>query len=144
MHPADFQATITNARDFEAAELKANHTQAVNLVMNESSELDSKLKQFKDTQPNNLETNQQATPTSNILPATIMEDKSLNAIFLFELEKLLTTPLFSEATLEEKLITTMYTDAKVDGHLIKLILDNRSANSIITRQFMDQLGRQVD
>ncbi|KAG9297821.1 hypothetical protein G9A89_000126 [Geosiphon pyriformis] len=35
MHPADLQAVVTNARDFEAAELEANHVQAVNLVMNE-------------------------------------------------------------------------------------------------------------
>ncbi|KAG9304664.1 hypothetical protein G9A89_021444 [Geosiphon pyriformis] len=33
----------------------------------------------------------------------------------------------------------MYTDAKVDGHPIKLILDSSSADSIITRQLMDQL-----
>ncbi|KAG9292872.1 hypothetical protein G9A89_016234 [Geosiphon pyriformis] len=32
--------------NFEAAELEANHAQAVNLVMNGSFELDSKLKQF--------------------------------------------------------------------------------------------------
>ncbi|KAG9298698.1 hypothetical protein G9A89_012766 [Geosiphon pyriformis] len=37
---------ITYARDFEAAELEANYTQAVNLAINGSSELDSKLKQF--------------------------------------------------------------------------------------------------
>ncbi|KAG9293767.1 hypothetical protein G9A89_019104 [Geosiphon pyriformis] len=49
MHPADLQAAITNAKDFEAAELKANHAQAINLVMNGSLELDSKLKQFSDS-----------------------------------------------------------------------------------------------
>ncbi|KAG9287816.1 hypothetical protein G9A89_017411 [Geosiphon pyriformis] len=38
----------------------------------------------------------------------------------------------------------MYTDAKVDGHSIKLILDSRLADSIITRQLMDQLGHRVD
>ncbi|KAG9294923.1 hypothetical protein G9A89_003263 [Geosiphon pyriformis] len=48
LHPADLQAAVTNAKDFEATELEANHTQAVNLVMNRSSELDSKLKQFND------------------------------------------------------------------------------------------------
>ncbi|KAG9302044.1 hypothetical protein G9A89_021088 [Geosiphon pyriformis] len=49
LHPADLQAAVTNTRDFEAAELEANHVQAVNLVMNRSSELDSKLKQFSDS-----------------------------------------------------------------------------------------------
>ncbi|KAG9299714.1 hypothetical protein G9A89_013074 [Geosiphon pyriformis] len=33
----------------------------------------------------------------------------------------------------------IYTDAKIDGHSIKLILDSGSAGSIITRQLMDQL-----
>ncbi|KAG9299100.1 hypothetical protein G9A89_020413 [Geosiphon pyriformis] len=55
MHLADLQAAVTNARDFEAAELKANHAQAVNLVMNGSSELDSKLKQFSDSINQKLE-----------------------------------------------------------------------------------------
>ncbi|KAG9284517.1 hypothetical protein G9A89_014121 [Geosiphon pyriformis] len=36
----------------------------------------------------------------------------------------------------------MYTDVKVDGQFIKLILDSKSAGSIITKQLMDQLGRQ--
>ncbi|KAG9287869.1 hypothetical protein G9A89_017464 [Geosiphon pyriformis] len=49
MHPADFQVTVTNTRDFKLAELEANHAQAVNLVMNESSKLDFKLKQFSNS-----------------------------------------------------------------------------------------------
>ncbi|KAG9284811.1 hypothetical protein G9A89_003734 [Geosiphon pyriformis] len=84
------------------------------------------------------------TPTNNILPATITENELLNAIFLFELEESLATPLFSGAALEEKPIIIIYTNAKVDDHPIKLILDSRSASSIITRQLMNQLGCQVD
>ncbi|KAG9292583.1 hypothetical protein G9A89_006954 [Geosiphon pyriformis] len=38
----------------------------------------------------------------------------------------------------------MYTNAKVDGYSIKLILDSELAGSIITRQLIDQLGCQVD
>ncbi|KAG9306373.1 hypothetical protein G9A89_018256 [Geosiphon pyriformis] len=169
MHPVDLSITVTHTRDFEAAELEANHAQAVNLVMNESSELDSKLKQFRphsqnsgigatqhlnsqnylsllvtpeDATPNNQELKQ--TLTSNILSATIMEDKSLDAIFPFKLEELSTILLFSGATLEKKPITTMYTNVKIDGHPIKLILDSSSAGSIITRQLIDQLGCQVN
>ncbi|KAG9287168.1 hypothetical protein G9A89_003016 [Geosiphon pyriformis] len=48
LHLTDFQAVVTNVRDFEAAELKTNYVQAVNLVINESSKWDSKLKQFSD------------------------------------------------------------------------------------------------
>ncbi|KAG9286943.1 hypothetical protein G9A89_001181 [Geosiphon pyriformis] len=48
IHPADLQATVTNARDFEAAEFEVNHAQAVNLVINGSSNLNSKLKQLSD------------------------------------------------------------------------------------------------
>ncbi|KAG9291783.1 hypothetical protein G9A89_012068 [Geosiphon pyriformis] len=40
------QDAVTCARDFESTESEANHTQAVNLVMNGSSELDSKLEKF--------------------------------------------------------------------------------------------------
>ncbi|KAG9307010.1 hypothetical protein G9A89_003061 [Geosiphon pyriformis] len=282
MHPVDLLITVTHARDFETAELEANHAQAVNLVMNGSSELDSKLKQFisrgsqkhmsattvvnktifkliailiatndqeinteipiattnlsttniltsslstatisnlstaassnllatvlnnlsvstinpntapklcyddirkpkiqncskleigngcsstdfqlfspklrtlfsefgysllvtpENTTPNNWELEQ--TPASNIPSATITEDESLDAIFPFELKELLTTLLFSGAALEEKPITAMYTDAKIDGHPIKLILDSGSADSIITRQFIDQLANGV-
>ncbi|KAG9297339.1 hypothetical protein G9A89_004001 [Geosiphon pyriformis] len=97
----------------------------------------------EDTQSNNLKTNQQPTLTNNILPATITKNKSLNAIFLFELEKPSAILLFSGATLEEKPITTMYTDAKIDGYSIKLILNSRSAGSIITKQLMDQLDYQM-
>ncbi|KAG9301084.1 hypothetical protein G9A89_012467 [Geosiphon pyriformis] len=242
MHPADLQATVTNTKDFETVELEANHVQAINLVMNRSSELDSKLKQFifsskllikcknistklhtynaaTNLSTANISANStchlsSAAPThlsavvsgnllaptnSNTAPkltskqnskaetdtaklkiinsspltnsqfhstiiriltiefkhwihpkpkfpelfkfsATIFENKSLDAIFPFELDKLSTTPLFSEAALKEKPITAMYTDAKVDGHSIKLILDSRSAGSIITKQFIDQLG----
>ncbi|KAG9297003.1 hypothetical protein G9A89_008589 [Geosiphon pyriformis] len=82
--------------------------------------------------------------TNNILPATISNNESLVAIFPFEFKETTPVPLFSGATLDTKLITAMYTDAKVDGHAIKLILDSGSAGSIITQQLMDQLGCQVD
>ncbi|KAG9286087.1 hypothetical protein G9A89_022764 [Geosiphon pyriformis] len=55
MHPINLQAAVTNARNFEATKLEANHVQAVNLVINESSELDSKLKQFSDSINQKLE-----------------------------------------------------------------------------------------
>ncbi|KAG9284805.1 hypothetical protein G9A89_003728 [Geosiphon pyriformis] len=45
----DLPTAVIQARDFEAAELEANHTQAVNLVMNGSFDLDSKLKQISDS-----------------------------------------------------------------------------------------------
>ncbi|KAG9294549.1 hypothetical protein G9A89_008660 [Geosiphon pyriformis] len=86
----------------------------------------------------------QNSGTNNIPPATITKNKSLDTIFLFELKKLSTTLLFNGAILEEKPITTMYTDAKVDGYFIKLILDSKSTGSIITKQLMDQLGHRVD
>ncbi|KAG9301105.1 hypothetical protein G9A89_012488 [Geosiphon pyriformis] len=259
LHPANLQATITHARDFELAELKANHTQTVNLIMNGSSDLDSKLKQIRkqelfpksvtsiviiqsamaardaclpqlaklkhlpanDAAANLLSTNISdfslltaatsnistaaihnisTTPTSNLsisnhsnttpkltstwnpktennttklkigdgcLPTDLQlhsrnsgtdttqnlnsqnylsllvtsEDITPNnpepnpiqkltsnaAIFLFEFEKTTPVLLFSGTTLEEKLITAMYTNAKVDGHSIKLILDSGSA-----------------
>ncbi|KAG9303717.1 hypothetical protein G9A89_018614 [Geosiphon pyriformis] len=49
------QDAVTHTRNFESAELEANYTQAINLVMNRSSELDSKLKQFSDSINQKLE-----------------------------------------------------------------------------------------
>ncbi|KAG9305533.1 hypothetical protein G9A89_003596 [Geosiphon pyriformis] len=49
LHPDIFQDTVTHARDFKSAKSEANHAQVVNLVINRSSDLDSKLKQFSNT-----------------------------------------------------------------------------------------------
>ncbi|KAG9301344.1 hypothetical protein G9A89_018016 [Geosiphon pyriformis] len=98
----------------------------------------------EDASTNNLAFTPKQPLTSNISPATITEDELLVAIFPFEFEETATTSLFSGATLEAKPITMMYTDAKVEGQSIKLILNSGSAGSIITRQLMDQLGHQVD
>ncbi|KAG9294998.1 hypothetical protein G9A89_017792 [Geosiphon pyriformis] len=147
LHPGTLQDAITCARDFESTKSEANHTQAVNLVINRSSELNSKLEKFitpEDATSSNLESDQQTTLTNNIPPATVTNDGSLAVIFLFELEKPSQLLLFSGAILEEKPITVMYTNVKVDEHSIKLILDNGSAGSIITKQFIDQLSYQVD
>ncbi|KAG9302684.1 hypothetical protein G9A89_005158 [Geosiphon pyriformis] len=97
----------------------------------------------KSASPNTQEPKQKQSLT-NILPATVTKDESLAAIFPFKIEEPTKTPLFSGAALEEKPITVMYMDAKIDGQFIKLILDSRSAGSIITRQLIDQLGHQVD
>ncbi|KAG9297981.1 hypothetical protein G9A89_018809 [Geosiphon pyriformis] len=184
--------------NFEFTELEANHTQAINLVINRLSELDSKLKQFisnskVSTQPRNISIklptsntvsnlstthlsnssthHLSATVASNISVSTnlntatklisnqntkaendttkleiviITNNKSLAAIFIFEFEEPSQTPLFSRVALEEKLITAIYTNAKVDSQTIKLILDSDSANSIITQQLINQLSGQVD
>ncbi|KAG9289623.1 hypothetical protein G9A89_014358 [Geosiphon pyriformis] len=94
----------------------------------------------EDTVLDTPKSKQQQALTNNILPAIITENILLDTIFLFELKELLTMLLFNRAALEEKPITAMYTDAKVDNHFIKLILDSKSADSIITRQLIDQLG----
>ncbi|KAG9286358.1 hypothetical protein G9A89_014524 [Geosiphon pyriformis] len=99
----------------------------------------------EDATTNNSEFNPpQTTLTNNIPPTMITENKSLAAIFFFKLEETINPSLFNGTVLEKKSITAMYTDTKVDGHFIKLILDSGSAGSIITRQLMDQLGRRVD
>ncbi|KAG9298585.1 hypothetical protein G9A89_002532 [Geosiphon pyriformis] len=95
-----------------------------------------------ETQPPGIK--QQQLPTNNIPSATITENESLDAIFPFELKEPLDTPLFSRAAFEEKPIMAIYTDIKINSHFIKLILNSGSAGSIITRQFMDQLGCRVN
>ncbi|KAG9299776.1 hypothetical protein G9A89_013136 [Geosiphon pyriformis] len=90
----------------------------------------------EDATSNKSEANQKPL-TNNILPTTIIENKLLTTIFSFEFEEPVEMLLFSGAALESKLITAMYTNAKVDKQHIKLILNNGSAGSIITRQLMD-------
>ncbi|KAG9285892.1 hypothetical protein G9A89_013317 [Geosiphon pyriformis] len=48
LHLGTLQDTVTYTRNFESAESEANHAQAVNLVINGSSELDSKLEKFSE------------------------------------------------------------------------------------------------
>ncbi|KAG9299878.1 hypothetical protein G9A89_005407 [Geosiphon pyriformis] len=50
-----FIYAVTNTRDFKLAELKANYAQAINLVINGLSDLDSKLKQLSDSINQKLE-----------------------------------------------------------------------------------------
>ncbi|KAG9288882.1 hypothetical protein G9A89_019504 [Geosiphon pyriformis] len=72
-----------------------------------------------------MEPNQKQPLISNILPVTVTNNELLAVIFLFEFEEPTSMFLFNRVTLEEKPITTMYTDAKVNGHSIKLILNNQ-------------------
>ncbi|KAG9286712.1 hypothetical protein G9A89_012262 [Geosiphon pyriformis] len=83
----------------------------------------------KDATTNNLGSNQQQALTNNILPATVTNNELLAAIFPFDLEETIEILLFSRAALEKKPITAIYTDAKIDGHAIKLILDIDQAAS---------------
>ncbi|KAG9291145.1 hypothetical protein G9A89_013017 [Geosiphon pyriformis] len=105
--------------------LGAGHPQNLN-----SQDYLSLLVTPKDASLSNQElTQKQQTLTSNISLATVTNNKSLAAIFPFEIKEPSSTPLFSGATLNEKLITAMYTDAKVDDQSIKLILDSGSAGT---------------
>ncbi|KAG9306690.1 hypothetical protein G9A89_004237 [Geosiphon pyriformis] len=61
----NLQAAITHTKDFESAELKANHAQTVNLVINGSSELNSKLKQFSNFINQKLEGYSYSSPSTN-------------------------------------------------------------------------------
>ncbi|KAG9287277.1 hypothetical protein G9A89_008907 [Geosiphon pyriformis] len=115
-YSANLQAAVTNTTDFEAAKLETNYAQAINLVLNGSSDLDSKLKQLKP--------NQNKLLISNIFSATITNNKLLAAIFPFEFKEPSQIPLLSRAMLKKKPITAMYTNAKVNDQTIKLILDS--------------------
>ncbi|KAG9289213.1 hypothetical protein G9A89_022523 [Geosiphon pyriformis] len=72
----------------------------------------------ENTLPNNWEPTQIQPLISNIPSATISNDKSLPAIFPFELEKTILVSLFSGAILNTKLITAMYTNVKVDNYQV--------------------------
>ncbi|KAG9288791.1 hypothetical protein G9A89_023088 [Geosiphon pyriformis] len=88
---------------------------------------------------NNLKISLKQTINNNIPLATVTNNKLLAAIFPFEIEEPTETFLFSGATLDMKPITVMYTNTKINGQTIKLILDSNSAGSIITQQLINQL-----
>ncbi|KAG9290353.1 hypothetical protein G9A89_007084 [Geosiphon pyriformis] len=86
-----------------------------------------------------------AVPRTNpsnhtILPAQIAQNANLSDIFPFEFEANESLFLLSNAAVnEQKAITVIYIEATVEEKPIRLILDNRSARSIITYQLMQQL-----
>ncbi|KAG9289247.1 hypothetical protein G9A89_002590, partial [Geosiphon pyriformis] len=241
-HLTSLQDTVTLIRDFESTKQEANHTQAINLAINGTSDINTKITQLKKiittanihsnrtvNNSNNLgdpipatqlryqqniipqysipqnqlplytqqspvhstTTNDTSNPSLSNFPlqnlnnnqvqtnsgpsqpipcgpaqsrptptgylnqasylglmedqATITKDTTLTTIFPFNINNLNTHSLFSGATInQDKPITVLYTDARVGKIDIKLILDSRSAGSIITKQLIDQLGCQID
>ncbi|KAG9298019.1 hypothetical protein G9A89_018847 [Geosiphon pyriformis] len=82
---------------------------------------------------------------SNIPPVIITKNTTLAMIFSFDINNLNTYSLFSRAAINEnKPIMALYTNARVRGIDIKLILNSGSASSIITKQLMDQLDCRID
>ncbi|KAG9298406.1 hypothetical protein G9A89_000405 [Geosiphon pyriformis] len=85
-----------------------------------------------------------ATPKSNssnnIIPsAQIAQNTNLSDIFPFKFEANKLPFLLSNAAVnEQKAITAIYTEAKVEEKPIQLILDSRLAESIITYQLIQQ------
>ncbi|KAG9290689.1 hypothetical protein G9A89_011652 [Geosiphon pyriformis] len=116
------------------------HTQPSYLTIPEES----------DFQQTALSEDEIAAPRSNsfnhtIPSAQIAQNANLSDIFPFEFEANESPFLLSNAAVnEQKAITAMYTEATVEGKPIRLILDSRSAGSIITYQLMQQLKRNVD
>ncbi|KAG9296728.1 hypothetical protein G9A89_001360 [Geosiphon pyriformis] len=84
------------------------------------------------------------TPTT-IPPAKIAENANLSDIFSFEFKANESPFLLSNAaTNKQKAITVMYTEAKVKGKAICLILDSGSAENIIAYQLIQQLKKNID
>ncbi|KAG9288601.1 hypothetical protein G9A89_006702 [Geosiphon pyriformis] len=97
-----------------------------------------------------LSENEVAAPRSNssnntIPSAQIAQNANLLDIFSFEFEANESPFLLSNAAAnEQKAITAMYTKTTVEEKPIQLILDSRSAGSIITYQLMQQLQKTVN
>ncbi|KAG9300065.1 hypothetical protein G9A89_018342 [Geosiphon pyriformis] len=122
-HPTNLQDAIAFARNFESTKQES---------FDKSTPIEGK----------NIEQISQPSKQtkSNILPATITKNTTLAAIFSFNINNLNIHSLFSGAVInQDKLIMALYTDARVRGIDIKLILNSRSAGSIITKQLIDQL-----
>ncbi|KAG9289343.1 hypothetical protein G9A89_007904 [Geosiphon pyriformis] len=80
-----------------------------------------------------------------LLEARIAENANLLDIFPFEFKANESSFLLSNATAnEQKVITVIYTETKIEGKPIHLILNNGFAKSIITYQLIQQLKRNVD
>ncbi|KAG9301659.1 hypothetical protein G9A89_016729 [Geosiphon pyriformis] len=92
------------------------------------------------TQPNEVAV-LRSKPFNHTIPlAQIAQNANLSDIFPFEFEANESPFLLSNAAVnEQKAITVMYTEATVEGKPICLILDSRSAGSIITYKLMQQL-----
>ncbi|KAG9300078.1 hypothetical protein G9A89_018355 [Geosiphon pyriformis] len=74
----------------------------------------------------------------------IAENANLSDIFSFEFEANESLFLLNNAAAnKQKAITAMYTKAEVKEKAIRLILDSRSARSIITYQLMQQLKKNT-
>ncbi|KAG9305981.1 hypothetical protein G9A89_009305 [Geosiphon pyriformis] len=54
-HPANLQEAVTFTRDFKSTEQEVNHTQAVNLAINRTFDIDTKITQLKLTNHHNKE-----------------------------------------------------------------------------------------
>ncbi|KAG9299890.1 hypothetical protein G9A89_005419 [Geosiphon pyriformis] len=80
-----------------------------------------------------------------IPPARIAKNTNLLDIFSFEFKANESPFLLSNAAAnKQKAIMAMYTEAKIEGKTIHLILDSGSTGSIITYQLMQQLKRNVN
>ncbi|KAG9301359.1 hypothetical protein G9A89_018031 [Geosiphon pyriformis] len=87
-----------------------------------------------------------SNPSNNtILPAQIAQNANLSDIFPFEFETNESPFLLSNTAVnKQKAITVIYTEAEVKGKPIRLILDSKLAESIITYQLIQQLQKTVD
>ncbi|KAG9301293.1 hypothetical protein G9A89_012677 [Geosiphon pyriformis] len=94
-----------------------------------------------DFQQTALFENEVAVPRSNpsnntILPAQIAQNTNLSDIFFFEFEANKSPFLFSNTVVnEQKAITAMYTEAKIEEKQIQLILDSRLARNMLPEKY---------
>ncbi|KAG9286959.1 hypothetical protein G9A89_001197 [Geosiphon pyriformis] len=129
LHPADFQAIVTNARDFEAAKLEANHAQVVNLVMNGSSKLDSKLKQFTIYHRISHHHHPISHGSKKHVVATIVVNKISNSKPLLK-SRLLSTTLYSNSTTTNlPNLSTSYLPATATNNILVTTNSNSTTQS---------------
>ncbi|KAG9286450.1 hypothetical protein G9A89_014616 [Geosiphon pyriformis] len=161
--PEDLATAIQQTKNYEMAIEEANHTKLINLAIGKtSSAAEEKIDQLtKKLSYNARRTGfhhtalsegraaaQQQNPSHNhtTIPSTrIAKNTNLFDIFLFKFKANESSFLLSNAAAnKQKAITTMYTEAEVEGKTIYLILDSGSTRSIITYQLIQQLKRNVD
>ncbi|KAG9304243.1 hypothetical protein G9A89_019805 [Geosiphon pyriformis] len=143
--PEDLNSAIQHAKRYKMAMKEANCTKLMNLAIGEtSSAAEKKINQLtKKPRPTHYHTQPSYLTISeeqDFHHTALSED-----IFPFKFEANELPFLLSNAVSnEQKAITAMYTEAEVEEKTICLILDSKSAGSIIIYQLMQQLKRNVN
>ncbi|KAG9304191.1 hypothetical protein G9A89_019753 [Geosiphon pyriformis] len=153
-HLTSLQDAITFARDFESAEQKANHTQAINLAINRTSDIDPELQELTnhsnrekitttaDTHSNKTISN--SNNLRNLIPTT--EDhrpKSRKPIPAIQISAKHGTPIFYTSELTAPICTTNPVHLTTAPELLSTTTNDTSNLSLLNFPLQNLNNNQV-